>query len=377
MIMDKLEKDARKFDSRNTNIELLRVISMLLIITTHFWGHGVDISSIEPFRFTWYFGWILKGISYISVNTFVIISAYFLCEKTFKFQRIINLWIEIEFYSIILYSIALLTHATDFTYRDLIIVFFPIGSGEYWFVTIYFGLCILSPFLNWNISHLSKRQHFVIILIQIALFSLIPNIFFFSKWLNFGTGYGIIWFIVLYHIGSFLRRHVKHDNLLAYKNIIRFLAVLFILSPFLSRLIISFITKNLIGKVIGGGLFFSNNSVIIVPATIFVFLSFLTFDIKQKVLKKIISILSAGSFAVYLIHDNPFISDIVWKIFIHDIDTYSLMIVPLFFFSINTIYLFGCIVDFPRRYIQEKIYKNRYGNKVDDFINDLFPIELA
>lgn len=92
-------------NKRLSNIELLRVVSMLLIIATHFWGHGIDLAAIEPFTLPYYFGWFIKGISYVSVNIYVLISAFFLCKSKFRVSKLLVLWLEIEFYSILFYYI--------------------------------------------------------------------------------------------------------------------------------------------------------------------------------------------------------------------------------------------------------------------------------
>lgn len=117
---------------RLENIELLRVISMLLILTTHFWGHGINLKSIEPFTFSYYFGWFLKGISYIAVNIYVLISSYFLCVKKFSSQRLLKLWIEVEFYSILIYIISLLLNFQKISVLGIVKAFFPILMKEYY-----------------------------------------------------------------------------------------------------------------------------------------------------------------------------------------------------------------------------------------------------
>ena len=360
---------------RLSNIELLRIISMLLIITTHFWGHGIDLASIEPFTFPYYFGWFVKGVSYVSVNIYVLISAYFLCRSKFKVSKLLALWFEIEFYSVSLYALAVLSNIVLFSIRGVLTALFPVCTGEYWFVTIYIGLFLLHPILDFFIAAMNRRQHGVTVIILILLFSVIPNIFFFSKWLNFGTGYGIVWFVVLYFIGSYLRLYVTKKWIKRNTMKIRILSIIFLLLPGISRIVIAFSTRLILGHVMGAGLFFSNNSIIIVPATVLFFLMFLSFDIKNEKVGKVINKLSSGSLAVYLIHDNPNISSKLWDILTEDIHLDDMRLIIEFLGVIIGIYVSCIIIDAIRRQLFETANNISVGNKIDIFINKVFYIQ--
>lgn len=66
-----------KQKKRNSSIELLRIIAMLMIIVLHFVGPYTNLDkSIKNY----YLIQFVESISIIGVNIFVIISAYFLME---------------------------------------------------------------------------------------------------------------------------------------------------------------------------------------------------------------------------------------------------------------------------------------------------------
>ena len=252
---------------------------------------------------------------------------------------------------------------------------FPVCTGEYWFVTIYIGLFLLHPILDFFIAAMNRRQHGVTVIILILLFSVIPNIFFFSKWLNFGTGYGIVWFVVLYFIGSYLRLYVTKKWIKRNTMKIRILSIIFLLLPGISRIVIAFSTRLILGHVMGAGLFFSNNSIIIVPATVLFFLMFLSFDIKNEKVGKVINKLSSGSLAVYLIHDNPNISSKLWDILTEDIHLDDMRLIIEFLGVIIGIYVSCIIIDAIRRQLFETANNISVGNKIDIFINKVFYIQ--
>ena len=84
---------------------------------------------------------------------------------------------------------------------------FPVTFGEYWFVTCYLLLFILSPFLNILVKNLKKEDYKKLLMILTIVFVFlkffIPETFTFDK----TSGYGIIWFIILYLFSGYIRLH--------------------------------------------------------------------------------------------------------------------------------------------------------------------------
>lgn len=73
---------------RCSNIELLRIISMMLIVATHLCNHYMDMDgSLWPFPPGFIFLQSVKSVTYIAVNMYVLISAYFLCTSRFNPNR--------------------------------------------------------------------------------------------------------------------------------------------------------------------------------------------------------------------------------------------------------------------------------------------------
>ncbi len=302
-----------KMKKKNSSIELLRIFSMLLIITLHFTGHGVDVTNFDNFSLKYYIGWLMRGVAYISVNCYVLVTGYLLCMSKFNIKRLFSIILETLFYSVIIYLLLVLTQKEIFSAFSLLKCFIPILSGEYWFVTIYFGLYLLSPFLNFTIKNMSQKQHFYLIVLLFFLFSAIPTFFFFSKWLNYGDGYGIVWFIVLYYVSSYIRKYVDINSLRKYKRKILLITLFLWVAPLISKLLIAVITLLLKGRTIGSSLFYNNISIIIFLSSISTFLMFLLIEIKNNYIENIVFFLGKCTFGVYLIHDNNYIRPILWN----------------------------------------------------------------
>ncbi len=80
------ENSERKI--RNSNIELLRIISTFLIIAFHMRRYNYIWSS-KPIGYI--FGTIFSSWGVLGVDIFLIISAYFLSESKFHIKKVINI----------------------------------------------------------------------------------------------------------------------------------------------------------------------------------------------------------------------------------------------------------------------------------------------
>ncbi|MFX3912271.1 acyltransferase, partial [Streptococcus suis] len=51
---------------------------------------------------------------------------------------------------------------------------FPIVSGNYWYMTAYFGLLIFMPMINGGLKAMSVRQLKRLVILMLTIFSLVP-----------------------------------------------------------------------------------------------------------------------------------------------------------------------------------------------------------
>lgn len=358
---------------RLSNIELFRIFSMLLIISLHFTSYCINVSDLTPFTPTYFIGWFIRGIAYISVNCYVLISAYFLCKETeFRVSKVFSLLFETWFYSFLIYLFLLASGQTAFSLTGLLNNFFPVLSAKYWFVTIYFGLYLLSPFLNWAIQNMGKSQHFLLCLLLIFLFSIIPTFFFYSKWLDFGNGYGIVWFVVLYYVAAYIRNYITNDHLHKIKNKLWALTAVFWILPLLSKLAIAGATIIVTGNVIGSSLFYSNNSIIILVSSVLTFISFMSIEIKNRVLEKIILFFAKCTFGVYLIHDNDLIRAILWAKLHLYVSSNAGMYILSYTIIVIFIFVICSVIDFMRQQLFKNLRKFNYFTRIDERIKKVF-----
>ena len=296
------------------NIELLRILSMLLIVCNHFEGHALAIQGFEWDSPNLYSNWLIRGIGYIGVNLYVLISAYFLCKSTFKTKKLLQLLVEVWFYSIVIYFLFVSTGRVSFSFMGFFKSFFPTLCSQYWFITCYVVLYALSPFYNKLISSLSDNKALLrFVGFLLLVFSVIPNSFFFSEWVHFGGTCGIVWMSVIYFVGAAIRFLTDVEQLRKHRMWLWLGMLVCWVLPLLTKVVIAIATQKMTGSVVGSSLFYMNNSIIIVASSIFTFLAFLSMEIKSPTANRVINYIAPSTLAVYLIHDNTYIRPLVWN----------------------------------------------------------------
>ena len=118
---------------RDSSIELLRIIVMFCIIICHFATHGgfkFDNKVIDISRLWWNF---IEMGGNLGVDVFVLISGYYLInsKKRGYLFKILKLWGQIVFYSIVIYLFGYLIGLYSFSVAETItsLMLFPIVVG--------------------------------------------------------------------------------------------------------------------------------------------------------------------------------------------------------------------------------------------------------
>ncbi len=295
--------------SRDANLDLLRIFSMLLIIFLHSIDHSGVMEQAE-FSASWMYIYVrfTYALTQVCVNCYVLLSGYYLVKSKFKLQKLAALWIETVFYSLAFRLVFIFAGLEAFSPASLLSCFVPFLTGRYWFITIYVGMYLLSPFLNLCINAMNKKQHFTLIVLLVALFSVWSSLHPSMAGMNSGGGWGLAWFVVLYIIAAWFRLYYTPNN----KYFLKLSA--FILIPLVIALG-QFAAKHLGIGIIQTVLsfWFKYNSAPVVVMTLCLFVAFLNIRISNGVLTKIICTVSPLTFGVYLIHAHANVSPWLWE----------------------------------------------------------------
>ena len=109
--------------ARKANLELLRIVLMIGIVFGHgfLWG-GVQDKLVFPSAL-YCIVRVLHTIEIPSVNCFVMLSGYFLITAEFKISRILKFWLQVIFYSVVLYLLLAIFGLSTFSIKSFVISF--------------------------------------------------------------------------------------------------------------------------------------------------------------------------------------------------------------------------------------------------------------
>lgn len=353
-------KDTGLAYKRSTNIELLRIISMFLIVIHHFAIHGnFDFSTSTVTLNEVWIQFIQLG-GKIGVNLFVLISGYFLVKgSSIKVNKLVKLWFEIFLYSVVIYAIFVLTHAQTFVFKEFVKSIMPITFSNWWFVSTYFILYLLSPFLNKFLNNIDKTFYQRLLLLLTLLWCVIPT--FTSKKIECNN---LTWFIYLYTIAGYIRIYWSETRLSG-KTFITAGLVLCILT-FLTAIFLDFLGTKVVFFSKHATYFYSNEKIFILFASIFMFIGFLNLNIKYS---KLINTFSSATFGVYLIHDHEFVRNFLWNVlFKQSTFSTSKYLIIYSIFAVVSVYVVCTIIDLIRKNTVEKIF-TPIINKVSNIIS--------
>lgn len=213
---------------RNSSLELLRIISMLLIMCAHFVVHGnYPTPTIETFSINHIILQVIGSYAYVGVASFMLITGFFMVTTTRKnVRKAFKLLVDILFYSLLLLLACYILNLLPLSKTDVLGSFMP--WGYYWFVLNYIIVLLISPNLNLWLTQLTKRQYLFLLFVGVLTFRLLPRVLFGHFSVTSGT---LDYYILFYMIGGYIRLHVpkpKHNWWNIIVAIIMFLIVIVI-----------------------------------------------------------------------------------------------------------------------------------------------------
>ena len=196
---------------REAKFEVLRVIAMLMVIMLHYLDKGGLLHRLDGDHSGSNLAfWFLEAFCLVSVNLYVMISGYFLIDSRFTLRRLVKLWCEVFFYSVLVAAICLITGIADrgtyLNFYNLQYFFLPAVNNHYWFASSYLLLYLFSPFLGAAVKKMSKQQHLMLLLTLLCVLSL-PKSLVPAELAMDDHGVSILWFLCLYIVAAYIRLH--------------------------------------------------------------------------------------------------------------------------------------------------------------------------
>lgn len=326
----------KKSLTRQSNIELLRIIAMLMVITLHvcnaFGSWMVPRITAHPFH---WLGIIFTNTACIGcVDIFVLITGWF--GTNFKFNGALKLVFQVIFTASCMF---LLLWAMGYQLPNNW-HYYVQAYWSYWFACSYLVLYLLTPALNAFIQQTDERGLRVFLLTFYAF--VVPLSYFFN---DIGRGFSAVSFVGLYLLGRYLRLYLSPrlgEKYSKWKlaSIWIGISVLICATLWTCTLTSQTATTYLVNI-----LFAYTNPLVIIASS-----ALLLCFARMKFQSYVVNWLALGSFAAYLVHQQLYVRPHFFHWFT-DLDARfgTLAYMALALLSILAVYLFSCLLDTLRR----------------------------
>lgn len=359
-IINKLKRNSN-LKVRESNFELMRIISMLFIILWHIIIHGHMIENCTSNAIQEYLK-IIEFIIIVHVDSFIVVSGYFQSKSKFKLSKLLNLILQVVMYSFIIYLISIKVGlVNDYNKISIVQKMLPSTTGSYWFISTYIIVYILSDFINKFIEKLSRQEFKNLLMLLFVVFSVIPYIT--GGRILRNDGYNFYNFIFLYMIGAYLRRYPLKDSYhfrnLSINGYRVFLVGVFLGCVILNHLITRYaftvqdydnFFADFSSRIMDGYMGYSSMFVIIQTVCFFEFFRYI--NIKSRV----INYISSCTFGIYLFHENNSVRSTIYHFFKIDNGAYSSYKMLIYMFAVMFgIFILGVIIETIRKIIIQLI----------------------
>lgn len=204
---------------RQSNIELLRILSIAGVIILHYnnpvVGGGIAYALEGSLNF--YILYFLESLFVCAVDLFMLISGYFMCEsKQRSLWKPLELIVQVIAFREAIYLGRVVLGSTSFSIKSAAGALIPVN----YFVILYCVVYMLSPYINIMLDKLSEKSFRILMIISLCLFSVYPTIvdvlgeirgeqftglssigMYGSQW-----GYSIVNFMLMYLLGAYLKK---------------------------------------------------------------------------------------------------------------------------------------------------------------------------
>lgn len=353
---------------RNSNLELFRIITMLLIVAHHYVVNS-GLTSIggpvyaNPMSWRSLFLLVFGAWGKIGINCFVLITGYFMCQSNITPKKFVKLLGEIMFYRIVIGLIFFVSGYADLNFKSLLKMLLPISSIGTGFSPAFliFFLCI--PFLNILTKGMNEKQHIKLMLVCAFTYIFLGTVPFLSVTMNY-----VSWFIVLYFISSYVRLYPK--KIFSSAKLWGWLSFVCVLTSAASVVVCTWL-----GAKYGfyrSYYFVTDSNTVLAVAT--GFCSFMFFKNVNMKNSKFINTVSASAFGVLLIHANSdAMRQWLWGDVLDNVSMYgSQWLIVHAILSVLGIYVVCTLIDCLRIQFVEKpffrLFDKHWGKIADQYV---------
>lgn len=171
--------DTIKLQSRNSDLDIIRIVAVFTVVSVHFFLHnGFYSQTVQGTEM--YIMVLMRTLFSVCVPLFMLLTGYLMSHKTLSKKYYAGIA-----HTLIIFVLATLAcmifktvkYGDPFTFSSFIFGTLDFTGANYsWYIEMYIGLFLLAPFLNVAYNGLkSKRQKQVLVLTLIAI-TILPTL---------------------------------------------------------------------------------------------------------------------------------------------------------------------------------------------------------
>nr|WP_147349552.1 acyltransferase [Bifidobacterium adolescentis] len=352
---------------RNSSIELLRIISMLMIILHHFVYANMDSFLTQKSFLQSFFLYVCFSMGKIGVGIFFIISAWYLVDKKVTpHYAMKKAWILEK--EILFWSLLLLGASVVMTKKNLVTVnmhslilksIFPLVKGLWWYASSYVLFLLLLPPLRIGLQALNQSIHKYLSVLVIGVWGIVA-LFPRLGSINTANGaFGMALCLVLIAYYKWYMKPISSRSLVCT----------------LSGCIAAVIAWWACIKLVGAELHISSAYMVYLtqgwPSLFPCIISFCIFILFSRLhfSNCLVNKIASCTFGIYLIHTYPLVNDLIWKSNIVPVrmssNPFFIMVYALLIFAICA------LLEFARQSLFSFIFGKNDGKTFDTLIDKM------
>ena len=344
---------------RDSNIELYRIVTMILIVAHHYVVNS-GLTSLNgplsacPTSFHSLLLLIIGAFGKTGINCFVFITGYFMCKSNIKLKKFIKLLAEIMFYKIVIGFIFFATGYEPINIKSIIKTILPVTSVGDNFTGCYLLFYLFIPFLNIAIHALSEKQHLRLLILCGFTYVFFGTVKILPVTMNY-----VSWFMVIYLLASYVRMYPK--KIYTATKLWKMLTIVCVALMLMSVIVCAFISK-----IVKGHMWYAfvadSNTFLAVATGLTSFIYFKNLNIKYN---RIINAIAATTFGVLLIHANSdAMRNWLWVDVFKVVEVYDKTLMPLIAVgSIILVFITCSLLDLIRIKFSEKPFLNWFSKR--------------
>lgn len=211
---------------RLPGVDLAKIAAMAAIVIAHVAGYGLrpdPADAPNPLLYDfWNIG--IRHFAAFGVDTFMIVTGFLCVRSSCRYSRLVPLWVQMFFTGQVVAAFFFLTGLAPVSASDFTSALRPVSCREWWYVSAYFVLMAIAPFMNEGLRKASRRTlatWLAVVLSVVCGLDFLTN----SGFTDVMRGYSFQWILILYVLGAYVRLHAPLQAVSA-RRALAFAAVL-------------------------------------------------------------------------------------------------------------------------------------------------------